>query len=71
VQEMHDFRSFISIENRSLYSGNSIQENVTLITCDVKPGILIKNVGVQMLSNFSILNVYGNYLFEKLWILCT
>jgi len=31
VQEMHDFPSFISIENESLYSGCSIQENVTLI----------------------------------------
>jgi len=28
---MHNFPSFISIENGSLYSGYSIQENVTLI----------------------------------------
>jgi len=31
VQEMHNFWSFISIKNKSLYSGLSIQEYVTLI----------------------------------------
>jgi len=31
VQEMHYFPSFISIENESLYSDCSIQENVILI----------------------------------------
>jgi len=31
MQEMHYFPSFISHENERLYSGCSIQENVTLI----------------------------------------
>jgi len=31
VQEMHNFSSFIRIENGSLHSGYNIQENVTLI----------------------------------------
>jgi len=31
MQEMHYFPSFISHENKWLYSGCSIQENVTLI----------------------------------------
>jgi len=31
VQEMHYFPSFISHENKTLYSGCNIQENVTLI----------------------------------------
>ena len=31
MQEMHNFRSVKSIENRRLYSGYSLQENVTFI----------------------------------------
>jgi len=31
MQEINNFRSVLSIENRSLYSGYSIQENVTFI----------------------------------------
>ena len=30
MQEMHNFRSVISIENKSLYSSYRVQENVTL-----------------------------------------
>jgi len=31
MQEMHNFPSFINIENGSLYNGYNTQENVTLI----------------------------------------
>jgi len=31
VQEMHNFPSFISIENEGIYNVYGIQENVTLI----------------------------------------